>query len=263
MKGEKSKDDVIMWAAAALAVPYTEEAGRDIASALVQIAYRDSLRPHIPIEIWTKLKEHSTLPPPYQVPGTRITTNAVCYIRGLGDIEIFRSYLLLARSDRCHVFDVHRIGDSFREDFCGIGMWGHRQDLIKRLDKVLEDCKRGGDPVGRLFRRDEYQMLREELLEVETEATKTLIGTPCKLSLFNKYTDSATDMGVRRIPLNVQLFFASPLPMICPRAVGTPQASLVFRSSGYPIHLARTIITVFTAAWWARAIFHLQITLFS
>ena len=222
----RSKDNVVRWATAALAVPYTEEVGRDIASALVQIACWGSLLPHIPTEIWTWLKKHSTLPPPYQGGRMLITGDTVRYIQGLGDIEIFRSYLCLVWSERCYIEDVCVIGDWLREDFCGIGMWGHREDLIKRLDKVLEDCDQESGPNEDLGAR--YQMLREVLLEVETKATKILIGTPRRLSLSIRYTESSTNVDVHRIPLNVHLFFASPLSVIC------PQASPVFRSSGYP-----------------------------
>lgn len=42
---------VARWAAAASALPYTEEIGSSVVNALLQIASVDSLRPHIPTEL--------------------------------------------------------------------------------------------------------------------------------------------------------------------------------------------------------------------
>ena len=209
----RSEADVVRWAAATLAVPYTEEVGRYAASALVQIACWFNLLPHIPIEIWTWLKKHSTILPPYQGPYITISAEAVRYLQRLGDVDIIKSYLLLAWSEGCDIDDVYWIRDSFRVDFCGIGMWGYREDLIKRLDKVLEDCDQGYDPPGWLPRKsDEYQILREGLLKIETEATKTLIGTPLKLSL------SANILILPRtwICTESRSMFACSLPLPCP-----------------------------------------------
>ena len=44
---------VARWTAAALAVPYTEGVGQSVVDALLHIASVDSLRPHIPVGIWT------------------------------------------------------------------------------------------------------------------------------------------------------------------------------------------------------------------
>ena len=180
-----SKGDVIRWAAAASAVPYTEKVGRDIMSVLLQILINSSLRPHIPIEIWTWLKNHSILPPLYQEWNIAISSDTLRYIRGLEDIKISKSFLLLAWSENNWFFEGHEdsMRDSLREDFCGIGMWGHRKDLIEQLDHILE---------GRPWRRAysfRYGRLRKGLLELETEAVKTLIRTLPKLSFFYRYPD--------------------------------------------------------------------------
>ena len=141
----RNKSYVIKWAAAASAVPYTEEVGRDVVSALLQIACYDSLRPHIPVEIWTWLKKPLTLPPLYRRRGIKTTRNTVHYIRGLGDIEIFKSFFILSWLEHNDVDDKDNMENLLREDFCGIGMWGHRKDLIKRLDRVLEGYRNRSD----------------------------------------------------------------------------------------------------------------------
>jgi len=54
---------VVRWATAASAVPYTEEVGQSVVDTLLYIASIDSLRPHIPVGIWTWLKKQPSLPP--------------------------------------------------------------------------------------------------------------------------------------------------------------------------------------------------------
>ena len=48
-------DTVARWAAAALTVPYTEEVECSVVNALLQIVSIDSLRPHLPTDLWTWL----------------------------------------------------------------------------------------------------------------------------------------------------------------------------------------------------------------
>ena len=181
-----SKGDVISWAAAASAVPYTEEVGRDVVSALLQILIYDSLRPHIPPNIWTWLKKHSILAPPYLPRYMRITSSALRYIRGIGDIEIFKPFLLLAWSENNDIRgdDEDSMKVLLREDFCGIGMWGHRRDLIERLDRVLEGFSQPD------YYSFQYESLKNGLLELETEAAETLIRMLSELSFSYKYADS-------------------------------------------------------------------------
>ena len=48
-------DTVARWATAALTVPYTEEVECSVVNALLQIVSIDSLRPHLPTDLWTWL----------------------------------------------------------------------------------------------------------------------------------------------------------------------------------------------------------------
>ena len=206
-----SKGDVIRWAAAALTVPYTEEVGRDVVGVLLQISMYDSLRPHIPIEIWMWLKKHSTLPPLYRGRTIQITGGAVSYIRGLGDIEISKSFFILAWSQFNYINDSEdSTKNLLREDFCGIGMWSHRKDLVEQLDRILESC----DPLGRLVSHS-YEQMRDVLWEVETEATKTLIRMLPKLSLSISML-TPVNGDAHRIAFHLHLCSASPLPMTSP-----------------------------------------------
>ena len=203
-----SKNDIIRWAAAALAVPYTEEVGRDIVSALLQISMYDSLLPHIPLNIWMWLKRHSTLPPLYRGLWARITSSTVRYIRGLDDIQILKSFFILAWSGDNAIDCEDYMKDLLREDFCGIGMWGHRKDLVERLD----GCSQMG------CYSSQYRSLMNGLLEVETEAAKTLIRTLSELSFSISMLIHATG-NAHRIALHLHLCSAPPLPMTSPHHV--------------------------------------------
>ena len=202
-----SEGDVTRWAAAASAVPYTEQVGRDVVSALVQISRYDSLRPHIPLKIWMWLKKHSTLPPLPQRRPVRITSNTICYIRGLKDIELFKSLLLLAWLQWITISRDAHLEDLLREDFCGIGMWGHRKDLIEQLNHIV----RFHPTIS-----SDYTGPRNVLLEVETEAAKTLIRMLPKLSFSISILIHA-NWDANRISLHLHLCSAPPLPMTFPK----------------------------------------------
>ena len=134
---------VARWAAAVSAVPYTKEVGQSVVDALLQIAHIDSLRPHIPIDAWAWLKKSTFLLP---LSEGRLKGNkkaVVHHVRGLGNIEICKSYFLLAWSELGFLDDSCFAGMqvSIREDFSGIGMRRHRKDLIEQLEQRLEDWK--------------------------------------------------------------------------------------------------------------------------
>ena len=211
-----SKGDVIRWAAAALAVPYTEEVGRDIVGALLRISIDDFLRPHIPMEIWTWLKKHSTFPPPDLGRGITVTDSTLRYIRSLGDIEISKSYLRSAWSERNTTDGGNAVERLLREDFCGIGMWGHRKDLVEWLDRVLESCNRS-PYYHNTWHWDE--LLRRILLEVETEAVETLIRMLPKLSFCFIGMLICANGDAHRFPLHIHLCSTPPLPMTSPHTL--------------------------------------------
>jgi hypothetical protein len=57
------KDWVQQWAAAASAVPYTDEIGQSVVDTLLQIASSPFLQPYIPIDMWSWLRKSPSLPP--------------------------------------------------------------------------------------------------------------------------------------------------------------------------------------------------------
>jgi len=84
------------------------------------------------------------------------------------------------------------MGFSIREDLSEIEMWRHREDLLGHLDHVLEQSDLGLEHLGQhepgidegdiRQRKDQYGTLREVLLEVDMEATETLIREPLRLT---------------------------------------------------------------------------------
>jgi hypothetical protein len=168
---------VSRWAAAALAVQYTDQTGCSVVDALLQIASIDTLRPHIPIELWAWLKKLPSLPPTCEGRLLGREVAVVRHVRQIGDIEILKSYFLLVWSEWNFLFtsglDEMRV--SVREDFGGIESKHHREDLIQRLDHVLRELDRGWEYIVRhkpgIVRyqvqraKVHYRMLMEVLLE--------------------------------------------------------------------------------------------------
>ena len=216
---------VARWAAAASALPYTEEVGQSAVGVLLHIASVNILQPHIPTGIWTLLKKQPTLPPECSGRSRGSSGDVVRQVRALGDIEILRSYLLLIWSEWDHIDDQPSGGliemeISIRENFSGIEMWRHRQDLVKRLDHVLGQLDRGLDylqqhkpsldthHVSRA--KTQYSELKAVLLEVDVGAMNGLSRKPPRLIFFGLLTPT----DAYRIPLGFRMCSASTVPII-------------------------------------------------
>jgi len=181
---------VALWAAAALGVPYTEEVGRSVVDVLLHVSMFSFLRSRIPVGIWGWLEKRPPLPPRCRGRGTGTEESVVRHIRGLGDIKILKSYLLLVWSE----WDVPRPTDfsktwtPTRWEFSRTEMRGDREDLIRHLDNVLERLDRG---LGYLRKqkprlrsshvreaKKAYGRIREMLLEVDGGA----VGAQTRMS---------------------------------------------------------------------------------
>ena len=228
---------VTRWAAAALAAPYTVEVGRHVVDALLQIASLESLQSFIPIGVWALLKKGPPLPPVCMGRSRGTMDCVVRGVRGLGDLEILKSYFLLVWSEWNIISSegLTNMRASIREDFGGIGTGHHREDLIERLDHILGQL----DPGSEYFKqrrswidkdpqrtRRQYQELKEILLEVDREATEILTSTPSRPT---NILNSLIPAGIYRIPLNV---------LLCPPAL-MPVNPRLQRSLRTPI-LCRT-----------------------
>ena len=194
--GPVAENAVARWGAAVLATSHSDEVGRSVVDALLQIACVDSLRPRIPIEIWAWLKKLPPLPPVCRGRNYATRSDFVHHIRGLGDIEILRSYFLLVWSEWEALPYVGSMEVAIRGEFCGIAMWWHRKDLTERLDRVLEQLDRGLEYFNQhkpaiteayiAHVKGHYEQLKEALAELDREAMETLSRTPPNLIHFNQ-----------------------------------------------------------------------------
>ena len=217
--GPYDRTVVAKWALAALVIPPTEDLSQSVIDVLLHTASVNSLRPHIPTGVWTWLKKQPSLPS--QFLGWPEATNKaiVCQVRELGDIEVIEGYLLLVWSEwRCvENLEQDSIGVSKQdttgsseqdsagsseqgfigsqsglvemhisilEDFSGVGIGHHRENLINRLDYVLGELDQGLEYLEQHKQnvnedyiqtaKEQYGGLRRLLLEVDREAMKTL-----------------------------------------------------------------------------------------
>ena len=189
------------WVAAASAVSYTEAVDQSVVDTLLQIANVDFLRPRIPVGIWTLLKKRPSLPPVCQGRYRGTSFDIVHQIRGLGDIEILKSYFLLVWSEweRFRYSCLQEMVIAISEDFGGIGVWRHRKDLIERLDCILEQLDQGEEFLHQhnpsiigghaQMAKMGYGELKERLLEVDRKAMETLTRTSPKSGYLKEHTN--------------------------------------------------------------------------
>ena len=186
---------VARWAAAVSATPYSDAVCQSAVGALLLIAYNNTLRPQIPIEIWALLKRQPLLPAICRGRMWGTTQDVVRHIRGLGDIELLKSYFLLVWSEWNYLFfdGLGEMKEIIREEFCGIAMLRDREDLTERLDHVLRQLNRGVEYLQQhnpQIREDhitlpkfQYEQLKETLAKKDREAMKTLSSTTLNLVL--------------------------------------------------------------------------------
>ena len=220
------KDTVARWAAATSAIPYTEEVGQSVVDALLQIAYVNSLRQHIPIDIWAWLKRRPSPPPECSGQWKAILGDVVCLVRALGDIEILKSYFLFVWSEWYPLkypwqhASLQEMQTSIQKDFGGIGMGHHRKELINRLDHILGQLDLGlehfklripsldDDDVRKA--KELYGELKKVLLEVDGKDVNILTRASLRSVLFGLLTPT----DPYRIPLNLHVRFASTVSII-------------------------------------------------
>ena len=219
--GTANTDVITRWAAAASAVPYTEEVGQSVVDTLLQIAYFDSHRKHIPVKMWAWLKKPSSLPPICEGRSWGTRGGVVRRVRELGDVEILESYFLLVWSewDSIRRDGFGEIRTSIRADLGGIGKWRHREVLIERLDHVLGQLDMGlahlrtqNPELGKYHIQTAwhgYRVLKEVLLDMNREALEILTRTPFIQSL-----NFLTPADVHRFPLDVRLRTPSPVSLV-------------------------------------------------
>ena len=171
-----------LWMAAASTVQYTEEVAQCVVDTLLRIASEEELLSLITVDVWSWLTKRPSLPPVClgRFYGSRL--HIVKAVRGLGDIETLKSYLLLVWSEWNALWEdgFDEMCASLREDLGGAGMGHHRVDLVQRLDQILRQLDKGLEILKRhnpnlrqrRFQKmkDQYGKLKERLLELNNEA---------------------------------------------------------------------------------------------
>ena len=222
--GLATEHGIVRWAAAASAVPDSEEVRQCVVNTLLRIADNDSLRSHVPVDIWAWLKKRPSLPPMCRGRSNGSWHTTVHHVRGLGDIEILVSYLLVVWSewDSLYSVGVDEMEISIRMEFGGVGMWCHRDGLIKHLDLIQGQLDRGleyfrehkprTDESDIRWRKEQYGHLKNVLLEVDKREMETLTRTSPRLTLL-----ISSLILVRVFRISCDLYLCSPpsMSIIC------------------------------------------------
>ena len=196
-----------LWAAAASAVPCSDDISRSVVDTLLQFARLDSLSPHIPVGMWLWLNKRPSLHPTCAGRFWGSWRNVLRRIRTLGDIKIHVSYLLVVWSEWGYLWEdlFDEMYTKIREDFSGPEMGDHRQDLLRRLDYVLWRLDLGLEHL-RQHKPDlddndiqqmkaQYGKLKNILLEMDQRPRVTLIR---ELSRFITLLSVLNLVGVHR-----------------------------------------------------------------
>ena len=87
------------WTEAVSLVPYTEEIAQSVVNKLLRIASSGTISEYIPAEVWLWLKRRPKLPPTCWGHHFGTSSQVVKVVRGLKDVEVLKSYLLLIWSE--------------------------------------------------------------------------------------------------------------------------------------------------------------------
>jgi len=181
---------VKQWVVAVSTLSYADEFSQSVVDALLQIASVGTLRPYIPADMWLWLNKRPLLPPVCTGRYLGSSQDLVQKVRGLGDIETFTSYLFLVWSEWDYLKGegFREMLTSIRKDLEEIQMWRHREDLLRRLNRVLGQLDLGlghlrqhypGFDEGDIqLRKDQYGTLKEVLCEMDRKVNNDLISEP-------------------------------------------------------------------------------------
>jgi len=164
------------WVATASAIPKEKEVAPSVVDALLQMTYYKLLPPGNYGDVWSWLTLRPSLPPICW--GRRLGSHphVMGQVRGLKDIEILKSYLLVVWSEWDSLLDSSTMCEWIREEFSGVEANSHRAELVQRLDEVIGELDKGlaylphDTPGLRKWelqrRKGQYEELRKILKEV-------------------------------------------------------------------------------------------------
>ena len=251
-QGPSNKQHLIQpWATAASEVTYTNEVCQSVVNTLLQVAFNDSLQPHIPASTWKWLNKLPLLPPLCVGRYWGSAPGVVQAVRALGDIKTLKSYLFLVWSewdclrseqDYLHQEILPDMCALIKEDLSGIGMGHERKDLLQHLDHILKQLELGLDHLQQhkpsldeytiQQMKKQYGKLKEVLLEVDRESIDKLICEPLKSAILFSLLSSVQVQGATQ-HLHVQFLSYSWIPHIPTTSLSISCLTLVFPYANY------------------------------
>ena len=201
------------WVATASAIPKEEEVAPSVVDALLQMACFNLLPPGNHGEIWSWLTLRPSLSPICRGRYLGSDPNVMRQVRGLKDIEILKSYLLVVWSewDLLWYSGFDMMCECILEEFSGVEANSHRADLVQRLDEVIGELDKGlayfqrdrpdfweGSLRGRKKRYEELRKILKEIPEVPEIPT---CMSPRLINLF----DLLTPVDTHRISLDIRM----------------------------------------------------------
>ena len=228
------KQMIQLWAAAASAIPYSDEVGISVVDTLLRIAANDNLGPHIPARMWLWLKRQPSLPPVCAGRYFGSGWGVVRAVRALANLRILKSYLLLIWSEWDYLYnDGHgEMCTLIGEYFSGVWKGHHRKDLLEHLDYILGKLDLGLDHLqqhkpslkkGSIKRmKKQYGKLKEVVVK---EDKKVAIALACKSSRLIFPLSILTPTSTYRETLKIHVCHPIPLAagLECFLLLPTPQ----------------------------------------
>ena len=164
-----------LWISAADALEDAEDVREAVVDVLLQMTFFHSARAHITPRAWSWLHKRPSLPP--RCRGRllcSIGSNVLPAIRARNDIKLLTSYLITMWSewDCAGEWAFEGMCEALLEEFCGggDGVREHRNDLVARLNLVLEELG-GGLAYLRMRHPDmqprEFEVIRERYRELK------------------------------------------------------------------------------------------------
>ena len=188
------------WMATASAIPKEKEVAPSVVNVLLQIAYSDLLPPGNHDDAWSWLTLRPSLPPVcrgrYQGSHLRVMQQ----VRGLKDIEILKSYLLIIWSewDSIQGSGFRMIRECIREEFSRVEANSHRAELVQRLDEIIGELDKGLEYLRHdrpdleeedlRERKRQYKELRKILKEIPEVLEIPTCMSPRSINLFDLLT---------------------------------------------------------------------------
>jgi len=213
------RDLVQAWVETASAIPKEKEIAPSVVGALLQVAHKGLLPPGNHGDVWSWLTLRPSLPPICRGRNLGSSPRVMLQVRGLEDIEILKSYLLVVWSEWDCLQDPPKMYKCIREEFSGVEASSHRAELVQRLDEVIRELNKGLVYLQRdkpdleeeelRKRKRQYEKLRKILKEIPEAPEIPTCMSSRSIDLFDLLT-----WNTHRISLNIRTRAPQPVPAV-------------------------------------------------